>query len=48
MTIETYKTIDGLECVAWTDEDGTSHSMLKSAYDAMQAEQSTQPIGGNN
>jgi hypothetical protein len=27
--------------------DGSFTSMLKSTYDAMQAEQSTQPIGGN-
>jgi hypothetical protein len=40
MTIETYKTIDGLECVAWTDEQG-QHSMTKEAYDQQQAEQST-------
>ena len=30
-----------------TNEDGSTTSMLKSTYDAMQAEQSTQPIGGN-
>ena len=40
MTIETYTTIDGLECVTWTDEQG-QHSMTKAAYEAMQAEQST-------
>ncbi len=40
--IETYTTINGDECVTWTDEQGT-HSMLKTAYDEMlkQAEQST-------
>ncbi len=40
--VETYLTIDGVECVTWTDEQGT-HSMLKTAYDEMleQAEQST-------
>jgi hypothetical protein len=40
MTIETYTTIDGLECVIWTDEQGT-HSMTKEAYEKLQAEQST-------
>jgi hypothetical protein len=40
MTIETYTTIDGLECVTWTDEQG-QHSITKDAYEAMQAEQST-------
>ena len=39
--METYQNLAGQDCVAWTDEDGTSHSMLKSAYDAMQAEDST-------
>ena len=40
MTIKTYTTIDGLECVTWTDEQGT-HSMLKSTYDEQQAALST-------
>jgi hypothetical protein len=34
MTIKTYKTIDGVDCVIWTDEQGT-HSMTKVAYDEM-------------
>jgi len=34
MITESYKTIDGVECVTWTDEQGT-HSMLKSAYDTL-------------
>ena len=29
------------------DENGNFQWMLKSTYDAIQAEQSTQPIGGN-
>jgi len=41
--IETYLTVNGVECVAWVDEDGTSHSMLKTTYDAQQAQQ----LGGN-
>jgi hypothetical protein len=38
--VEIYKNSFGMDCVTWTDEQGT-HSMLKSTYDAMQAEQST-------
>jgi hypothetical protein len=45
MTIETYTTIDGLECVTWTDEQG-QHSMTKDAYEELQ-KQADQPIGGN-
>ena len=40
MTMETYTTVDGVECVAWRDEQG-QHSMTKEAYDKQQAEQST-------
>ena len=43
MTIETYTTLDGIECVKWTDEQGT-HSMTKEAYDKQQAEQSTPSV----
>ena len=42
--METYTNIDGLECVIVTNEDGTIWSGLKSAYDAMQAEQSTPSV----
>jgi len=38
--METYLNLDNVECVVWSDEQGT-YSMLKSAYDKMQAEQST-------
>jgi hypothetical protein len=41
MNIETYTTIDNVECVMWTDDNGTIHSMTKEAYDKQQAEQST-------
>jgi hypothetical protein len=34
--METYLNTDGIECVIWTDEQGT-HSMIKEAYDAQQA-----------
>jgi hypothetical protein len=34
--MEIYTNIDGVECVTWTDEQGT-HSMLKSAFDEQQA-----------
>ena len=36
--METYLNANGVECVKWQDEQG-SHSMLKSAYDEMQAQQ---------
>jgi hypothetical protein len=39
--METYLNQNGDECVIVTNEDGTTWSGLKSAYDAMQAEQST-------
>ncbi len=37
--METYKNLANQDCVAWTDENGTSYSMLKSAYDEMIAKQ---------
>jgi hypothetical protein len=33
--METYLNTDGVECVIVTNEDGTTWSGLKSAYDAM-------------
>jgi hypothetical protein len=41
--METYLNAEGIECVVITNEDGTTWSGLKSAYDEMlaQAEQST-------
>ena len=39
--MNTYTNLEGVDCVAWSDKDGTTYSMLKSTYDAMQAEQST-------
>jgi broad specificity polyphosphatase/5'/3'-nucleotidase SurE len=39
--METYLNLDGVECIIITNDDGTVWSGLKSAYDAMQAEQST-------
>ena len=49
MTIKNYTTLDGIECVSWTDEQGT-HSMIKTAYDEQQeqAEQSTPNLPGGN
>jgi len=44
--VETYTTVDGVDCVSWTDEKGT-HSMTKEAYDKQQAEQSTPMISGD-
>ena len=43
MTIETYTTVDGVECVTWTDEQGT-HSMTKEAYDLSQVENLTEIV----
>jgi broad specificity polyphosphatase/5'/3'-nucleotidase SurE len=39
--METYTNQNGEECVIVTNDDGAIWSGLKSAYDAMQAEQST-------
>jgi hypothetical protein len=39
--MEIYLNLDGVECVVIENADGTIWSGLKSAYDAMQAEQST-------
>ena len=39
--MEIYTNFLGQECVTVTNEDGTTWSGLKSAYDQMQAEQST-------
>ena len=39
--METYLNLNGVECVRLENADGTSWSGLKSAYDEMQAEQST-------
>ena len=36
--METYLNLAGKECVIWTDEDGTMHSMTKEAYDALEAQ----------
>jgi hypothetical protein len=36
--MEIYQNLAGEDCVSWTDENGTSYSMLKSAYDAQQAQ----------
>jgi hypothetical protein len=39
--METYTTVDGVECVIITNEDGSTWSGLKSAYEAMQADEAT-------
>jgi hypothetical protein len=39
--METYLNDLGQECVVWTDDNGTMHSMTKEAYDKQQAAQST-------
>jgi hypothetical protein len=47
MIMEIIKDTYGNDVVFITNEDGTTLSMLKSTYEKQQAEQSTQPIGGN-
>jgi hypothetical protein len=44
--MEIYQNTYGVDCVVWTDENGSMHSMLKETYDAMQAEQSTPMVAG--
>jgi hypothetical protein len=39
MSIEIYQNSTGVDCVMWTDENGVTHSMLKSTYDEMIAKQ---------
>ena len=39
--MKTYLNLDDVECVLIENENGTTWSGLKSAYDEMQAEQST-------
>ena len=42
--METYLNDLGQECVVWTDEDGTMHSMTKEAYDLSQVEHLTEIV----
>ena len=42
--MQTYKNLNGVECVIIENEDGSTWSGLKSAYDAMQAAQSTPSV----
>jgi hypothetical protein len=44
--ITIYKNTENVDCVAWTDENGLEHSMLKSAYDTLVSNSST-PQAGN-
>lgn len=44
--MEIYLNNNGEECVVWTDENGSMHSMIKEAYDEQQANQNN-PVGGN-
>jgi len=36
--METYTNTAGIECVIWTDDQGT-HSMTKEAYDELKADE---------
>jgi hypothetical protein len=45
--METYLNLNGDECVIVVNADGSTWSGLKSAYDEMQAEQSTPMIPGD-
>lgn len=40
--METYTNLDGVECVIVQNEDGTTWSGLKSAWDEMQVEHLTE------
>ena len=42
--METYLNDLGQECVVWTDDNGTMHSMTKEAYDLSQVEHLTEII----
>ena len=42
--MQTYINLDGEECIIITNADGSVWSGLKSAYDALQAEQSTPSV----
>jgi hypothetical protein len=44
--MEIYFNLEGQECVMVHNDDGTTWSGLKSAYEAMQAEQSTPIVAG--
>lgn len=44
--METYLNLDGVECVTWTDEQGT-YSMTKEAYDLSQVEHLTEIVPAN-
>jgi hypothetical protein len=44
--MENYTNKLGVECVMWTEENGSMHSMTKEAYDKQQAEQSTPIVAG--
>ena len=46
--METYLNLNGDECVIIENEDGSTWSGLKSAYDEMQAEQSTLGLVNSN
>lgn len=35
--MEIYLNTDGIECVIWTDENGSMQSMTKAAYDELKA-----------
>jgi hypothetical protein len=42
--ITIYQNTEGVDCVAWTDDQG-SHSMLKSVYDTLVSNSSTLQAG---
>lgn len=45
--METYLNLNGDECVIVTNEDGTTWSGLKSAWDKMQVEHLTEIVPAN-
>ena len=42
--MEIYLNDLGIECVVWTDESGSMHSMTKEAYDAQEAAKEAQSL----
>ena len=42
--METYLNGLGVECVVWTDESGSMHSMIKEAYDELEAAKEAQSL----
>ena len=42
--MEIYLNTDGVQCVIWTDQNGSMNSMTKEAYDLSQVEHLTEIV----